>query len=154
MAANRVIGIDNKIPWHLSADLKKFKQITMGHPILMGRKTFESIGRPLPGRVNIVITRNKNYHCSGCQLFNKIDSAIASCLDHEEIFVIGGSSLYETIMPIADCLYLTLINQSFDGDTLFPEIDLTQWHESEREDITDDPDVSFDYSFIKLERRI
>lgn len=153
MAVNRVIGMDNKMPWYLSADLKKFKQITMGHPILMGRKTFESIGKPLPGRINIVITRNKNYHRSGCQVFNEIDRAMGSCLDYDELFVIGGSTLYETILPVADCLYLTLIHQSFDGDTFFPEIDMTQWHEIVREDITNDPDVSFDYSFITLERR-
>src|SRR5690554_4907585 len=107
MSSNRVIGIDNRLPWHLSADLKKFKSITMGSPILMGRKTYESIGRPLPGRTNIVITRNPDYRPSGCEVYNDIESAMASCRNHNEIFVIGGATFYEAMLPIADSLYLT-----------------------------------------------
>ncbi len=160
MASNRAIGLNGQMPWHLSADLKKFKKITMGAPILMGRKTYESIGRPLPGRTNIIISRNSGYSPSagsgqesGCLVFNDINKALASCGDAKEVFVIGGSDFYETMLPVADTLYLTLIHQEFPGDTFFPEIDAEQWIEVEREDIQDDPDVAFSYSFLKLEKR-
>ncbi|MDD4904888.1 MAG: type 3 dihydrofolate reductase [Methylobacter tundripaludum] len=152
MASNRAIGLNNQMPWHLSADLKKFKKITMGAPILMGRKTYESIGRPLPGRTNIIISRNPSYSQPGCLVFNDIDKALASCGDSDEIFVIGGSDFYKSMLPVADTLYLTQIHQDFPGDTFFPEIDADQWTEVEREDIDDDPDVSFSYSFLKLEK--
>jgi dihydrofolate reductase len=153
MASNRAIGLNNKMPWHLSADLKKFKEITMGAPILMGRKTYESIGRPLPGRTNIIISRNPSYSQQGCLVFNDINQALASCADAEEVFVIGGSDFYKSMLPVADTLYLTLIHQEFSGDTFFPEIDAEQWIEVDREDIKDDPDVTFSYSFLKLEKR-
>ena len=153
MASNRVIGNNNLMPWHLSADLKKFKKITMGSPILMGRKTYESIGRPLPGRTNIIISRNPEYQQDGCLVFNDIETAIKKgCESAEEIFVIGGSNLYEAILPIADALYLTIINREFQGDTFFPDIDLNDWSEVERENIHDDPDAAFSYSFLKLEK--
>ncbi len=153
MASNRVIGLNNKMPWHLSADLKKFKQITMGSPILMGRKTFESIGRPLPGRTNIIISRNTDYQQAGCLVFNNLETALqsASELTHE-LFVIGGSDLYQTLLPLADNLYLTLINQAIAGDTYFPEINLNEWIEVAREDINDDTSTSFSYSFLTLEK--
>jgi len=150
MASNRVIGLNNKMPWHLSADLKKFKEITMSSPIIMGRKTFEAIGKPLPGRCNIIISRNLSYQQDGCRVFHDIKSAIDSCEDCDEVFVIGGSSLYEAILPYADCLYLTEINKEFTGDTYFPKIDFRYWHVMTREDIDNDPDVDFSYSFIKL----
>jgi dihydrofolate reductase len=153
MASNRAIGLNNQMPWHLSADLKKFKKITMGSPILMGRKTYESIGRPLPGRTNIIISRNPSYSQPGCLVFNDIDQALASCSDVEEVFVIGGSDFYQAMLPVADTLYLTLIHQEFPGDTFFPELDMAQWIEVEREDIQDDPDAAFSYSFLKLEKR-
>ena len=153
MAANRAIGLDDKMPWHLSADLKKFKAITMGSPIVMGRKTYESIGRPLPGRSNIIISRNLDYQQAGCLVFNDIKAAIeASSKDAEEIFIIGGAELYKATLPHADNLYLTVINQDFDGDTFFPEIDFKAWTEASREDISDDPSVNFNYSFLKLSR--
>ena len=153
MASNRVIGNNNLMPWHLSADLKKFKKITMGSPILMGRKTYESIGRPLPGRTNIIISRNPEYQQDGCLVFNDIETAIKKgCESAGEIFIIGGSDLYEAILPIADALYLTIINREFQGDTFFPDIDLNDWSEVERENIHDDPDAAFSYSFLKLEK--
>ncbi len=153
MASNRVIGLNNQMPWHLSADLKKFKKITLGAPILMGRKTYESIGRPLPGRTNIIISRNPRYQQPGCLVFNGIDKALESCCDRDEVFVIGGSDFYKSMLPVADTLYLTQIHQEFPGDTFFPEIDAKQWAEVEREDIQDDPDAGFSYSFLKLEKR-
>jgi dihydrofolate reductase len=153
MASNRVIGNNNIMPWHLSADLKKFKKITMGSPILMGRKTYESIGRPLPGRTNIIISRNPEYQQDGCLVFNDIEAAIKKgCETAGEIFVIGGADLYEAILPIADALYLTIIDKEFQGDTFFPDIDLNAWIEVERENICDDPDAAFSYSFLKLEK--
>ena len=153
MASNRAIGLNNQMPWHLSADLKKFKKITMGAPILMGRKTYESIGRPLPGRTNIIISRNPSHSQPGCLVFNDIDKALASCGDAEEVFVIGGSDFYKSMLPVADTLYLTQIHREFPGDTFFPEIDADQWIEVEREDIQDDSDVESSYSFLKLEKR-
>lgn len=140
------------MPWHLSADLKKFKKITMDHPIIMGRKTFESIGRPLPGRQNIIISRNPDYQQEGCQVFNNLDNALQSCAENDEVFVIGGATLYAATLARADKLYITEIQQGFDGDTWFPEINLEQWHEIAREDINDDNSVAFNYSFIVYEK--
>lgn len=154
MASNRAIGLNNQMPWHLSADLKKFKKITMGAPILMGRKTYESIGRPLPGRTNIIISRNPEYSQPGCLVFDDIDKALAGCGDAEEVFVIGGSDFYQAMLPVVDTLYLTQIHREFQGDTFFPEIDLEQWVEVGREDVLEDPDAAFSYSFLKLEKRI
>lgn len=153
MASNRTIGINNQMPWHLSADLKRFKQLTLGNPILMGRKTHESIGRPLPGRVNIIISRNPDYHAIGCEVFNESAAALAHCQAYPELFVIGGSSLYASMLPRADFIYLTAIHQAFAGDTFFPDIPCEHWQEIERADINDDPNVPFNYSFIKLAKR-
>ncbi len=152
MATNRIIGIDKQMPWHLSADLKKFKKITMGHPILMGRKTHESIGKALPGRRNLIISRNKGYQAEGCEVFNEIQQAISYCDNVQELFVIGGASFYEAMLPHADFIYLTEIHKDFTGDTFFPKINPDQWQEIAREDITDDTQVNFDYSFVKLQR--
>ena len=152
MATNHTIGINNQMPWHLSADLKKFKKITMGHPIIMGRKTFESIGQPLPGRQNIIISRNSGYKQEGCLVFNNLDSALQSCAEIDEVFVIGGATLYEATLTRADRLYITEIQQAFDGDTWFPDIKKEQWREVAREDIADDSSVNFSYSFIVYER--
>jgi len=153
MASNRVIGADNKMPWHLSADLKRFKKITMGSPILMGRKTHESIGKVLPGRTNIVISRNSEYQSEGCQVYSDITSALESFSECQEIFIIGGSSLYQAMLPKAKYIYLTEIHQPFSGETYFPEIDANDWIEVERERIDNDPDVTFAYSFLKLKRQ-
>ena len=158
MSSNRVIGNNNKMPWHLSADLKKFKKITMGAPILMGRKTYESIGRPLPGRTNIIISRNPEYRPSvdtgqpGILVFNDINQALAHCAAAKEVFVIGGADFYRLMLPLADTLYLTQIHQEFQGDTFFPALDADQWTEVEREDILNDPEAAFSYSFLKLEK--
>jgi len=153
MASNRVIGLNNQMPWHLSADLKKFKKITMGSPILMGRKTYESIGRPLPGRTNIIISRNPDYRQDGCLVINDIETALKKgCESSEEIFVIGGSDLYVATLPMADTIYLTMVNKAFDGDTFFPDLDMNEWSEVERIDINDDPDAAFSYSFLKFDR--
>jgi dihydrofolate reductase len=152
MANNRVIGLENQMPWHLSADLKRFKEITMGKPILMGRKTFESIGRPLPGRTNIIISRNKAYSPSGCQVFSSIEQALKAHKNATEIMVIGGSGIYEALLPLADKLYLTEVNYTFEGDVFFPKMDASQWLEVANLKVTDDKTVPFEYSFKILNR--
>ena len=125
----------------------------MGSPILMGRKTYESIGKPLPGRTNIILSRSLDYRQDGCLVFNDIKTALKkACESADEIFVIGGSDLYEAILPSADTIYLTIINKEFQGDAFFPDIDLNYWSEVEREDIKDDPGTNFSYSFLKFEK--
>ena len=154
MSNNRIIGLNNRMPWHLSADLKRFKKITMGSPILMGRKTFESIGRPLPGRTNIIVTRNPNYRQEGCLIAHSLDEAIAiGCRLADEIFIIGGSELYKAVLGKAKTIHLTLIKKEFEGDTFFPEINWNNWTEIERTEVTDDLTVDFDYSFVTLIRK-
>ena len=153
MASNRAIGLNGQMPWHLSADLKRFKQITLGSPILMGRKTFEAIGRPLPGRENLIISRNADYQQPGCRVFTDIDSALGYAKNSAELFVIGGATLYEALLPAADYLYLTQIDKSFVGDTFFPQIEQAVWQQLSREDVVDDANVDFAYSFIKLARQ-
>lgn len=153
MASNRVIGLNNQMPWHLSADLKRFKQITMGHPIIMGRLTFEAIGKPLPGRTNIIVSRNSSYQQKGCIVVDSIEAAINhACRLSDEVFVVGGATLYEAVLPFADTLYLTQINQNFAGDTFFPLLDSSGWIEEKREDVSYDDQVKFSYSFIKLRK--
>ena len=118
---NRVIGYENKMPWHLPGDLQYFKEMTMGKPIIMGRKTFESIGRPLPGRRNIVITRNENYNADGIEVVSSLDEALQLTKDAGETMVIGGEQIFRLALPLADRLYITLIDVEFKGDTYFPK---------------------------------
>ena len=153
MTDERVIGKNNALPWHLSEDLKRFKQITMGHPIVMGRKTFQSIGRPLPGRQNIVITRDKNFHADGVTVVHDLCEAFASATqDQSEIFVIGGAEIFAAALPLADRLYLTRIHKKIDGDVFFPPFDL----QTDFEIIESTDGQSADglqYSFIVAEKR-
>lgn len=128
IAENGVIGKDNNIPWHISDDLKRFKKITMGYPVIMGRKTWESMdGRPLPGRKNIVLTRQQNYPAVGCELFGSINEAVDHCADLEKVFIIGGTTIYATGLKIADTLELTRVHRQVEGDTYFPEVDFSKW---------------------------
>lgn len=152
MSKNRVIGKDKKMPWHLPADLQHFKDITMGKPILMGRTTHESIGRVLPGRCNIVITRDPTYQAPGCVVVYTIEDALFAASYSQEIFVIGGEKLYRTMLERANRLYLTLIHQDFEGDTFFPEFDVAEWKEVEREDHGPDEKNKYSYSFLTFER--
>jgi len=153
VSCNRVIGANNRMPWHLSADLKRFKAITWGKPILMGRKTYESIGRPLPGRLNIVLTHDRHFQADGCAVVHALEDAMALAADADELMVIGGASLYERFLADADRLYLTLIEREFGGDTYFPEISLENWREVAGETIKGDPSVDFTYRFVVLERQ-
>lgn len=132
MARNRVIGIDNTLPWRLPEDLKHFKALTLGHHILMGRKTYESLGRPLPGRTSVIITRSQDLQVPGCLMANSITEAIASCDQDNEIFFIGGADLYRQALDVADRIYLTEIRADFSGDAWFPEFDTNLWRETER----------------------
>lgn len=152
MDANGVIGRDNELPWHLPADLQHFKKTTMGKPILMGRKTYESIGRPLPGRTNIVITRDSRYQAAGCVVVNSIDAAMEAAGEQDEIMVIGGAEFYRQVLPHANTIYLTRIHATFDGDTAFPELKDADWREVERSDQAADEKNPHDYSFIRLDR--
>lgn len=132
MARNRVIGIDNTLPWRLPEDLKHFKALTLGHHILMGRKTWESLGRPLPGRTSVVITRSQNLQVPGCLVANSIAEAVAACDNDNEIFFIGGEELYRQALDVADRIYLTEIKADFSGDAWFPEFDTNLWRETGR----------------------
>ena len=152
MDTKGVIGRDNELPWHLPADLQHFKRTTMGKPILMGRKTHESIGRPLPGRTNIVITRDNGYRAAGCVVVNSIDAALEAAGEQDEIMVIGGAEFYRQVLPRTDTIYLTRIHESFDGDTRFPELNTADWREVERNDQVADAKNPHDYSFIRLDR--
>lgn len=153
MDRNRLIGRDNALPWHLPADLAHFKAITMNKPILMGRKTYASIGRPLPGRHNIVISRNPRFSAPGCSVVTSIDAALAAAGDVAEVVVIGGAQLYAELLPRAQRIYLTRIDADFDGDAWFLELDADHWQELERSDQAPDERNLYAYSFITLERR-
>ena len=131
MAKNRVIGNNNQMPWHLPADFAYFKKITTGHPVIMGRKTFESIGRPLPGRRNIIVSRNTAFHAENVEVMNSLEAAISAC-QSEDVFVIGGATLYAEALPRADRIYLTEVDAAPEGDTLFPLLDKIQWREVAR----------------------
>jgi dihydrofolate reductase len=134
VAANGVIGSDNALPWRLPEDLKRFKALTLGHPVIMGRRTFESIGRPLPGRRNIVVTRNPDYRAEGCETRNTLEAALVACQGgSDEIFVVGGAQIYAEALPLAQRLYLTEIRRTFEGDARFPDWDRTAWKETARE---------------------
>ena len=152
MAANRVIGKNNALPWHLPADLKRFKALTTGHPVLMGRKTHESIGKPLPGRRNLVLTRNQGYSAPGCELVHTLDAALAACAGAPEIFVIGGAELYRESLPRAQRLEFTEIHARFEGDATFPKFSLAEWREIRRETHAADAGVPFSYDFVSYAR--
>lgn len=151
MAHDRVIGKENAMPWHLPADFAWFKQCTLGKPVVMGRKTFESIGRPLPGRHNIVITRNPEFHAEGITVVSDIEAAIQAAGDVEEVMIIGGGSIYQACLPKANCLYLTFIDAILDGDTRFPEWG-EGWHQVKSEHYTADKKNAYAMDFTVLER--
>lgn len=147
-----LIGKDNDLPWRLSADLQHFKRVTMDKPIIMGRRTHESIGRPLPGRQNIVITGREDFEAAGCDVVHSLDEALVLCRDHEEVMVMGGASLYQQTLPLADKLYLTLVHTRLDGDTWFPDWSADDWQCISREDHQADEKNDYDYSFMLYQR--
>ncbi len=157
-AQNRVVGIDNTLPWHLPEDLKYFKRTTSGKAIIMGRKTYESIGRPLPNRTNIVVSRNPEFKADGVVTVSTLEEAIthAESVNHingvDEVMIIGGAAIYEASLPMADRLYLTHVHANVKGDAYFPEVDLTAWNEVGREDFEKDDSNPFDYSFAVYDK--
>ena len=151
-ADNRVIGKDNDMPWHLPADLAYFKRTTLGKPIIMGRKTYESIGRPLPGRKNIVISRDEGYRAEGVEVVGSVEAALALVSDVEEVMVIGGASLCEQLLPKVNRLYITKIDAEFEGDIYFPKYDAPRWRQISSESHPKDISNIYPYQFIVLER--
>ncbi|NVK23423.1 MAG: type 3 dihydrofolate reductase [Gammaproteobacteria bacterium] len=154
MANNRVIGKDNDMPWHMPADLAHFKRVTLGKPVIMGRKTYESIGRPLPGRQNIVITRNSDWHCEGVDVVSSPEQALAKVSDAEEVMVIGGGNIYQQFLPLANKLHLTFIDLDVDGDTKFPDWnEAADWRQTESESYSADDKNKHAYQFVILEKQ-
>jgi len=152
-STNNVIGAQGDLPWRLSDDLKRFKAVTMGKPIVMGRKTWESIGRPLPGRRNIVISRQSNFLAEGCDVVASVEDAIATAGDVDEIMVIGGSQIYELALPLADRLYLTRVHADVEGDAYFPEFSESEWNRVSDEHNPADERNEFEFSFRTYERK-
>jgi dihydrofolate reductase len=152
IAANGVIGKENKLPWHLPADMKHFRDLTRGKPVIMGSKTFESIGRPLPDRLNIVLSSDLAYRAEGAMVVHSIDEALQAAGDAQEVMVIGGGSIYKQFLPRANRMYLTLIHTNFKGDAFFPEYEKKEWNEVAREEHGQDEKNAYAYSFVILER--
>lgn len=156
MAQNRVIGREGDMPWHLPADLKFFKRTTLGHPIVMGRKTFESVGsRPLPKRENIILTRDQSFAATGCTILHSLHEVLQRAKDEDILFIIGGAELYKQFIPYADLIYLTVIEEAIEGDTFFPVLDLEEWEISER--VQGDPNVDnpngYSFTFYTYSRK-
>jgi dihydrofolate reductase len=154
MSENRAIGLEGDLPWHLSPDLKRFKRLTMGHHLILGRRTFESLRVPLPGRRIIILTRRPNYQAEGCQTAASLDGALdlAAAAGEEEVFIGGGAEVYAQALPLADRIYLTLVHAQIKGDTFFPEIDWHAWQETWREHHPGGDGQPLAFTFIDLER--
>jgi dihydrofolate reductase len=153
LARNRVIGRAGRLPWRLPEDLKFFRRMTVGKPVLMGRRTFESIGRPLPERQNIVLSRDPAYRADGCQVVQSLGAALAVAGPAAEVMVIGGATLYARTLPRAERLYLTLVQAKVAGDVYFPAFDWSAWREDWREEHSADERHAYPYTFLRLERR-
>jgi len=158
MARNRVIGQNNTLPWHLPADLKHFKSLTIGHSMIMGRKTYESIGKPLPGRTNIIVTKQSNFQAPGTTIVNSIEEALekskeSSCANNES-FIIGGAELYRQTLKLCHRMYITEIQGDFEGDTFFPEFNQDDWQETTRERHEGNDKAGLAYHFVILDRKI
>jgi dihydrofolate reductase len=159
VAENGVVGKNNALPWHLPEDLKYFKRMTLGKPIVMGRKTFESIGRPLPGRTNIVVSRNQSYAPEGVQVVDSLKSSLTMAAEiaesgcQKDLMVIGGAAIYAAALPLAQCLYITEVHGEVEGDAFFPEVDWSLWHEVSRTRNAASASGGYDFSFVVFERR-
>jgi dihydrofolate reductase len=153
MASNRTIGVNNTLPWRCPEDLKHFKALTMGHHMIMGRKTFDSIGKPLPGRTTVVVTRNQELIIDCCIIAHSLEEAIATCAGDDEIFIVCGAELYAQAMPLADTLYITEIRQDVEGDAHFPEFDKAEWLEVSREKRSQETPQPLEYHFVTYQRR-
>ncbi|PHS72343.1 MAG: dihydrofolate reductase [Cycloclasticus sp.] len=152
MGENNAIGKDNELLWHLPEDFKHFKSVTMGKPILMGRKTYQSIGMPLPGRKNIVVTRDKGFFVEGVTIVDSIEEALEVSRQYDEVMVIGGASFYDQMLPLADKLYVTRVHKSFEADAFFPAINMEEWQVLERTEHAVDDKHAYSFSFVNYER--
>ncbi len=150
IAKNRVIGVNNTLPWHLPEDLKRFRALTTGHHIIMGRKTYDSLGRLLPGRTTVIVTRNPDYKVEGAIVVHSLEAAIEACGDDNEAFLIGGAELYKDGLKLANKLYITEIDAEYEGDAFFPEFDMLEWRAGERE--THQADKGLGFSYITYQR--
>ena len=150
---NNELGKNNDLIWHLPADLKRFKQVTTGHHIIMGRKTYESIGKPLPNRTTVIITRNKDYKVEGCITTNSLEHAIEIAKNDDNAFVVGGAKIYNKAINLVDELDICEVHRTFDADVFFPKIDNNIWQEIKRETFKSDEKNIYDYSFVKYKRR-
>jgi dihydrofolate reductase len=153
MDIQQAIGLGNSLPWRLPADLAYFKKTTMDHAVLMGRKTYESIGKPLPNRTNVVLTQNKHYEAEGCLIVHSVEEAVEQ-FKNEEIFVIGGAEVFQLFMPSVDRLYITLIEHEFEADTYFPEFDIDDWVLVSSEDGVKDAKNPYEYSFLVYTKNV
>lgn len=150
LSENRVIGVNNQLPWHIPADLKRFRKITSGHPVVMGRKTFESVGQPLPNRHNVVITRQKDYQKEGITVVGSVEEALKLFENKEdEVFILGGGEIFNQTLPMANRLYLTWIHKNYEGDAYFPQPDLSEYDVTFEEKLTD----PVPFSFVNYERK-
>lgn len=152
MDQNRVIGKDNALPWNMPADMQHFREVTRGKPVIMGRKTFQSIGHPLPDRLNIVMTRDAAYRPTGCAIAHSVKEALDAAAGHEEVMVIGGAQIFEEFLPLAQRMYLTYIDGIFPGDVRFPALSEDAWRVCEREEHAPDARNPHAYAFVRLER--
>jgi dihydrofolate reductase len=153
MAKNRTIGVNNTLPWRCPEDLKHFKALTMGHHMIMGRKTFDSIGKPLPGRTTVVVTRDKGLKIEGCLIAHSLQDAISLCAGDAEAFIVGGADIYSQSLQLADTLYVTEIQQDVEGDAHFPEFDRNLWQETARDMRTQETPQPLDYHFVTYRRK-
>ena len=153
VSENNVVGKENKLPWKLSADLKRLKSLTMGHHIIMGRKTWESLGKALPGRINVVITTDKNFKAEGGVVVHSLNEALAFSSADDEIFIFGGGKIFKEAMPLVNKIYITRVHSIIDGDTFFPVLDRSDWKEISREDFKADEKNQYNYSFVTLVRK-
>jgi len=153
IAQNRTIGVNNTLPWRCPEDLRHFKALTMGHHMIMGRKTFDSIGKPLPGRTTVVVTRNRDLNMAGCVIAHSLEDAMTACTGDEEIFIVGGAELYAQALPLVDTLYITEIQQDVIGDAHFPEFDKKAWREISREIHMQELPQSLEYHFVTYQRQ-
>lgn len=152
MDNNQLIGVKNGLPWHLPADFKHFKQVTMGKPVLMGRKTYESIGKPLPGRKNIVVTRS-GFEADGVLTASSIDAALALVSDEAEVMILGGANIYQQMIDKADKMYLTHVHAECEGDAWFPEFDMNEWDIASRQSVSADEKNNYDFDIVEYQRK-
>jgi len=153
VAENNALGKDNQLIWHLPEDLKRFKKVTSNHHVIMGRKTFESLGKPLPNRTTIIITRNPNYTAEGCIVVHSLKEALEAAIEDENPYILGGAEIYAQAIEIADKLDLTLVHHQFEADAFFPEINKAIWEESSRADFKADGENKYDYSFVTYTKK-